>query len=1018
MGQNLTGQLISATYESLVQISGSIITDGTGSDITSLDITASNAISALSANSASVATSASFADTSTSSSYALTASFALNAGAIDSGSFMITGSVSSNTLTFEKGDGSTFSLTVDTGSAVTVDTGSFYISSSVNNATITFTQGDGSTEAVTVNNVSNASTASIATSATSATTASAVNTTPASDGTAYDLVFVASQLAGTQVVRTDDNGNITFNPSTGILAVPTLSGNATTATSASHALNADNSISSSYALTASYAENAGTTVDTGSLLVTASISDATITFTKGDASTFGITVNNVQNASTASIATTAETASYATNFTASNILVTGLATVASASIAFLEVIYETASVIYSSGSNQFGDASDDVQTLYGTVDVKTGPLLVTGSVSSTGGFTGSLQGTATNAVSSSYALTASYLEGGIPTPNLQEVTTAGAITSESIQITDGIVANATILGTGNAITLNSIDGTTAMAFDFADASAMNYGGMGFDPATSIVNIYANGGTVKIENDTQVTGSLNISGGASGSFSGSFQGDGSGLTGVVASAFPFTGDASITGDLSVTGSYLRLSGSFSGSVIDNITDVYTSTAAIEHVISLTQAEYNAISSSADPNTLYYITDAAVVSDFPYTGSAQITGSLYVVGPVGIAGNVDFSGSQGKFIGGWVSRGGSYTNIDQIPTATTIVSSTGNGTFNSGQTYNFLGANSGFIIDSTFGSANALIAGVNSRLGPNNNVYTSAIIAGQGNQIVGGNAANIFLGGVENCVVENDQNYFPGAIIGARAATIKSQHTGSVILGGNGLQTTGPGQVVVPKLLISGSGGGITFPDGTTQSSAGLAGVPTFQEVTVAGAITDQTVQFTDTTTANATILGTGNAITLNSIDGTTPMAFDFADASAMNYGGMTFDPATSIVSLYANGGTVKVENNTEITGSLRGNVSDLTISSNTASLDLATGNFFTLQLVPGSNTFINPSNISPGQTINLKVNTTGSATVSFPSTVKQVSGSAYVPTTTTGVDIVTFISFDSTDLYLSNVKNLV
>ena len=50
-------------------------------------------------------------------------------------------------------------------------------------------------------------------------------------------------------------------------------------------------ISSSYALTASYALNGGGgTTDTGSLLVTASIADSTITFTKGDGSTFPIVV--------------------------------------------------------------------------------------------------------------------------------------------------------------------------------------------------------------------------------------------------------------------------------------------------------------------------------------------------------------------------------------------------------------------------------------------------------------------------------------------------------------------------------------------------------------------------------------------------------------------------------------------------------------------------------------------------------------------------------------------------------
>jgi hypothetical protein len=50
-------------------------------------------------------------------------------------------------------------------------------------------------------------------------------------------------------------------------------------------------ISSSYALTASFALNAGASVSTASLLTTASVSLNTITFTKGDASTFNITVD-------------------------------------------------------------------------------------------------------------------------------------------------------------------------------------------------------------------------------------------------------------------------------------------------------------------------------------------------------------------------------------------------------------------------------------------------------------------------------------------------------------------------------------------------------------------------------------------------------------------------------------------------------------------------------------------------------------------------------------------------------
>jgi hypothetical protein len=118
------------------------------------------------------------------------------------------------------------------------------------------------------------------------------------------------------------------------------------------------------------------------------------------------------------------------------------------------------------------------------------------------------------------------------------------------------------------------------------------------------------------------------------------------------------------------------------------------------------------------------------------------------------------------------------------------------------------------------------------------------------------------------------------------------------------------------------------------------------------------------------------------------------------------------------GSAIITGSLTITGSVNGSVNALSISSNTASLNLSNGDFFTLQLVSGSNTFINPSNIKIGQTTNILLSTTGSATVSFPTSVKQISGSSYVPTTTTSKDIITLVSFDGSTLYLANVKNLV
>ena len=112
--------------------------------------------------------------------------------------------------------------------------------------------------------------------------------------------------------------------------------------------------------------------------------------------------------------------------------------------------------------------------------------------------------------------------------------------------------------------------------------------------------------------------------------------------------------------------------------------------------------------------------------------------------------------------------------------------------------------------------------------------------------------------------------------------------------------------------------------------------------------------------------------------------------------------------------VAYENGLQVTGSFRGSISALSVVSNTASLDCSTNNFFTLQLIPSANVHISASNIQPGQTINVLVSTTGSGTVSFSSNI-DTSIVAYVPTSATSKDVLTFVSWDSSTLYFNFVK---
>lgn len=135
-------------------------------------------------------------------------------------------------------------------------------------------------------------------------------------------------------------------------------------------------------------------------------------------------------------------------------------------------------------------------------------------------------------------------------------------------------------------------------------------------------------------------------------------------------------------------------------------------------------------------------------------------------------------------------------------------------------------------------------------------------------------------------------------------------------------------------------------------------------------------------------------------------------------GTTVDNGTDRLQI---NGNIQVLGSVIVTGSMRGQVSALSIVSTTASMDLATNNFFTLSLVNGANTHISASNILPGQTVNLRVSQSaaGTGTVSFHSAIKQPSGSAYTASAlSNAVDIITFISYDSTTLYSTSIKNLI
>ena len=109
----------------------------------------------------------------------------------------------------------------------------------------------------------------------------------------------------------------------------------------------------------------------------------------------------------------------------------------------------------------------------------------------------------------------------------------------------------------------------------------------------------------------------------------------------------------------------------------------------------------------------------------------------------------------------------------------------------------------------------------------------------------------------------------------------------------------------------------------------------------------------------------------------------------------------------------------MTGSLRGNVTNLSVVSQTASMDCSLGNFFSLTLPTASTTFLRATNILPGETIQLKVTqqtVTGSLNLSTQFLLP--TGSIYQASNFANKsDILSFVTYDTTNLYTVFVKTL-
>ena len=836
MGRNLGPLNIKDSYEGLVQISGSnrdTLTDGSGSVITNLNVT---------------------------SSFALTASFAENVVPTPTGSFMVTGSVTDATLTFTKGDASTFPLTV--------------------------------------NNVANAVSSSHA---------------------------IFADTAGSATTATSASHAVQAD-------------NALTATSASHAVNSDTAISSSYALTASFAENVSTpnlqeVTDEGATTTNA------ITIDGASTSQLSILKNGVNNVR------------FITNDSQN-------------SIVFSTSGSQVAKIDFNGIPGEI-ESSGDL-----TLDTQGGKVIAT-DISASGyisasEFIGPLTGNATTATSASHALnadnaiSASYAPSGGPivdgdgtnsarssqqsasaAPNTNDLNIGGSnntIASTNVgnytivggtgnNIASPSYGNASIFGSKNGTITRGSDGTAMLGginnslTDTNNWSSVILGGSGLTISAGGKRRFMLGG----ENNTM--------GGGNDSFSGIIGGENNTSTGhersviIGGNTLSTTKDNEVVvPDLSIYGdTFISSSTLGTGSLIDNLgQQALPGNDSIEHIVSLTQAEYDAL--TPDVNTLYVISGStAGGAAFPYTGSAEITGSLGLTGSL----------SQGE------------TNSN-LGTNTAILSS-GDSLISASVSEAVIIASTGSYQSSTQPGRTAIIASDNSYIdstsaGNNDDI---ALIGTLNSRFTGGGARQSVIAGTNNCYNNGSRFSFIG---GGENHIMSGAYGNAIVGGGSNRMLTGANSAM--------AGGGSNRIGNATQTDYGFIGGGSNNYLDG-----DNAAIIAGTSNNNdqlrAVILG-GESNTINGGQGGIV-------AGGINN---TVSHDRSVILGGSSLSTTKSDEvvvpSLDINGTVVQNVQALTITSNTASLDASTGQMFTLGLQNGVDTHLELSNQVAGQTFSLKI----------------------------------------------------
>jgi len=296
----------------------------------------------------------------------------------------------------------------------------------------------------------------------------------------------------------------------------------------------------------------------------------------------------------------------------------GLVVKGTASIEYLQAVYETSSVIFSSGSTKFGDSTDDTHQFTGSVSIS-------GSANSkywSGSFSGSFSGLANSAsnaersVSASQADNASSSSISTKTNSIIVQNDEGSAAGHYVllaQSTTGEVGVKTDSGIGyvpqtNTLTVTKVIGQLEGSASFAETASVLLG------------------TVESAS-LAVTASLAIS---------------TSVINVTSQSFAASGDGPFTGSFS-SSLYSLLSGSFTGSYTGSLTG-----SVLGNLIGTASIADNATTAS-------HITTASFANNATTASHTSGTSSFANISTLS-------RGGSGSFSGSFQGNGKDLTNVD--------------------------------------------------------------------------------------------------------------------------------------------------------------------------------------------------------------------------------------------------------------------------------------------------------------------------------------------------------------------